>query len=220
MSVQPREGFGSSEEPNRSLYTRSHRHVELPTVSDERDELQRALRRRRSRRGYSPQPLTLDQLSRILWAAQGVTNASGRRTAPSAGALYPLELHLLGCNVHGLPAGLYDYDPTNHGLVLRALECHRSELAAAARFQEWVSMAPALLIIAAVFERTTAKYGERGVRYVHMEVGHAAQNVYLQAASLGIGTVLVGSFEDADVKRVLCLPEEEQPLALMPLGAL
>ena len=83
-----------------------------------------------------------------------------------------------------------------------------------------VATLTALLVIAAVFERTTQKYGERGVRYVHMEAGHVAQNVYLQACSLNLGTVLVGAFDDREVKRVLQLPQDEEPLGLMPLGRL
>ena len=162
----------------------------------------------------------LDELSQVLWSAQGITTPTGKRTAPSAGALYPLELHLLATHVKELPAGLYDYEPLEHALLRRGLEDCRSELAAAAHQQECVRTAAAVLVIAAVFERTTGKYGERGVRYAHMEAGHVAQNVYLQAGALDLGTVLVGAFDDREVKRVLQLRQEEEPLGLMPLGRL
>jgi SagB-type dehydrogenase family enzyme len=122
--------------------------------------------------------------------------------------------------VKELPAGLYEYDPVEHALLQRHLDDCRSELAAAAHQQDCVRTASAVLVIAAVFERTTQKYGERGVRYAHMEVGHVAQNVYLQSGSLNLGTVLVGAFDDREVKRVLQLPQEEEPLGLMPLGRL
>jgi SagB-type dehydrogenase family enzyme len=164
--------------------------------------------------------LAIDEVSQVLWSAQGITSRVGKRTVASAGALYPLELHLVAARVEELPPGLYDYDPLNHALVQRGSEDHRPELAAAAHHQDCVRIAAAVLVIAAVFERTTEKYGKRGVRYVHMEAGHAAQNVYLQAGSLNIGTVLVGTFDDHEVKRVLDLPQEEQPLGLMPLGRL
>lgn len=156
----------------------------------------------------------------MLWSAQGITSPTGQRTVPSAGALYPLELHLLAAHVRDLPAGLYDYEPIRHVLRERDAGDHRADLAAAAHQQDCVRAASAVLVIAGVFQRTTEKYGERGVRYVHMEVGHVAQNVYLQAGLLNLGTVLVGAFDDRAVKRVLQLPREEEPLGLMPLGRL
>jgi SagB-type dehydrogenase family enzyme len=122
--------------------------------------------------------------------------------------------------VKGLPAGLYDYEPVRHILLERSPGDQRSELAAAAHQQDCVRTASAVLVVAAVLERTTQKYGERGIRYAHMEVGHVAQNVYLRAVSLNLGTVLVGAFDDREVKRVLQLPQEEEPLGLMPLGRL
>jgi SagB-type dehydrogenase family enzyme len=183
-------------------------------------ELQLALRNRRSRRAYARESLDLDELSQLLWSAQGITSATGKRTVPSAGALYPLELHLVATRVKELPAGLYDYVPAQHVLRQRSSDDCRSELASAAHDQDCVRAASAILVVAAVLERTTQEYGERGVRYVHMEVGHLAQNVYLQAGSLNLGTVFVGAFDDRKVKQVLQLPPEEEPLGLMPLGRL
>ena len=179
--------------------------------------MEEALRARRSVRRYGHAPLTLDEVSQLLWAAQGVTSRDGGRTAPSAGARYPLALYLVARDVSGLPAGIYQYRPARHDIVSLDSRRQRS-LADAVPTQRWVAEAPAVLVIAAVYERATARYGERGVRYVHMEVGHAAQNVYLQAAALGIGTVFVGAFREDAVSAALGLPQTTQPLGLMPLG--
>jgi SagB-type dehydrogenase family enzyme len=196
------------------------REVRLPSAPRGGGELQLALRNRRSRRAYSREPLGLGELSQVLWSAQGITSAAGKRTAPSAGALYPLELHLLATHVMELPAGLYDYEPVEHALLRHCVQDCRSGLVAAAHQQDCVRTASAVLVIAAVFERTTQRYGERGMRYAHMEAGHVAQNVYLQAGALNLGTVLVGAFDDGEVKRVLQLAQGEEPLGLMPLGRL
>lgn len=180
-----------------------------------------ALRQRRSARAYAGQSLSVADVSQLLWAAQGITSPGGGRTAPSAGALYPLELYLVVGSVTALPAGTYHYRPTPHDLVrVDSGEDRRSALAAAALGQRWLAAGAAILVITAVYERTTVKYGERGVRYVHMEVGHVAQNVYLQATALGIGTVFVGAFQDRAVARILALPDSIQPLGLMPMGRL
>jgi SagB-type dehydrogenase family enzyme len=180
--------------------------------------LERALDQRRSVRRYGDEPLTLDEVSQLLWAAQGITRPGGYRTAPSAGALYPLELYLTGGRVTDLPDGVYHYRPREHELVRVGGEDRRAELAAAALDQSWVRRGAVVLAIAGVYERSAEKYGERGIRYTHIEVGHAAQNVYLQAEALGLGTVMVGAFDDREVREVLDLPEREAPLALLPVG--
>lgn len=177
-----------------------------------------ALAQRRSVREFDNTPLALAGLGQILWAAQGLTDARGYRTAPSAGALYPLEVYVAAGNVVDLPAGIYRYLPREHRLATVTAGDHRADLAAAAVSQHWVADAPAVLVIAAVYERTTGKYGQRGIRYAHMEVGHAAQNVYLQAVALDLGTTFVGAFSDDQVSQVLSLPEDEQPLGIMPVG--
>lgn len=180
--------------------------------------VEEALSRRRSVRAYGDEPLTLAEVSQLLWAAQGVTSERGLRTAPSAGALYPLELYLVAGNVTGLSDGVYRYRPSGHGLA-RVLEGdRREELYLAARSQASVRAAAAIIVFAAIYERTTGKYGERGIRYVHIEVGHAAQNVFLQAAALDLSAVVVGAFQDDAVKRVVTMSEAEQPLYLMPVG--
>ncbi len=180
--------------------------------------LQETLRQRRSLRSFSSRALSLEQASQLLWAAQGITSAAGERTAPSAGALYPLELYLVAGAIEGLPAGLYKYRPDGHELHRRASGDLRHRLAGAALRQDFIKDAPATIAITGVYERVTRKYGGRGERYTHMEVGHAGQNLYLQATALGLGTVMVGAFRDDRVSEVLRLPKAERPLALMPVG--
>jgi len=169
-------------------------------------------------RQYKNQPVTLSDLSQILWAAQGVSGPGDRRTAPSAGALYPLEVSVVAGNVTGLSAGTYSYDPDQHQLTVIAEGDARRSLSRAALDQSSIKNAAAVLVLCAVYERTTVKYGERGIRYVHMEAGHAAQNVSLQAVALNLGTVVIGAFHDDRVRTVLRLSEQEHPLSLMPIG--
>jgi SagB-type dehydrogenase family enzyme len=159
----------------------------------------------------------LPDIGQLLWAAQGSTTDE-RRTVPSAGALYPLEIYLVVGRVEDLPAGVYRYRPDTHDLQRESAGDVRRELADAAHEQEWVAAAPAVVVLAVVYERSTAKYGERGVRYAHMEVGHAAQNVYLEAAAQGLATVEVGAFHDERVAKVLGLKSNIRPVALMPVG--
>ncbi|MGI9544376.1 MAG: SagB/ThcOx family dehydrogenase [Cyclobacteriaceae bacterium] len=193
--------------------------IKLPAPAYEsQTSVEEALKIRRSVREYEKESLTLTQLSQMLWAAQGITRGNSYRTAPSAGALYPLETYVVVGDVHGLPAGVYKYDPHRHGLTLEQEGDKRKTLAHAAVLQNWMAKAPALIVMAAVYRRTTIKYGPRGKRYVHMEVGHAAQNVYLQATSMDLGTVMVGAFMDEVVKKILALKKEEEPLAIMPIG--
>ena len=182
--------------------------------------VEEALLQRRSIREYKDEPLTLTEVSQLLWAAQGVTDSRGYRTAPSAGALYPLELYVVVGRVEGLSTGVYRYVPDGHHLLLVASGDRRAELAAAALGQSSVRDAPIDLVVSAVPERTTKQYGYRGIQYVHMEVGHVGQNVHLQAVSLGLGTVMIGAFTDERVKQVMALPKEEVPLYIMPVGKL
>lgn len=192
--------------------------IELPQPRSEGAvTVEQALRSRRSNRTFSPDPLSLAEVSQLLWAAQGI-KAGVFRTAPSAGALYPLEVYVVVGNVEGLAAGVYHYEPATHGLREVLQGDVRRSLSRAALGQKWAGGGAIALVIAAVYERTTQKYGERGIRYVHMEAGHAAQNVYLQAQALGLGTVVVGAFRDNKVKKVLQLPDEHQPLSIMPVG--
>ena len=180
--------------------------------------LEELLRQRRSVRDYQSTALQLQDISQLLWAAQGITHPAGMRTAPSAGALYPLELYVIAGNVNGMAAGVYHYRVDDHRLTLMQGGDKRKPLAHAALGQAWVRNAAAVVVFAAVYDRTTRKYGERGVRYVHMEVGHAAQNLFLQAGALGLATVVVGAFRDDELADVLQLPDNVRPLVLMPVG--
>jgi SagB-type dehydrogenase family enzyme len=181
--------------------------------------VEEALHKRRSTRDYIDELLTITDISQILWAAQGITEESyGLRTAPSAGALYPLEIYVATNNVKDLPPGLYKYKPQNHSITKISEGDKRTVIANAALGQDAITNSSAIVIITAVPERTAVKYGKRTERYVNIEVGHAGQNIYLQAVSLGLGTVIIGAFKDEALKKVLALPENENPLAIMPLG--
>jgi SagB-type dehydrogenase family enzyme len=194
--------------------------VLLPTPdSGAGHSLERVLAERRSLRAFAPTPLELSELGQLLWAAQGITDARGFRTAPSAGALYPLEIAVIAGAVDGLSEGVYRYEPKSHRLERIGSGDHREALGQAALGQNWLADAPVTIVIAAVYARSTNKYGERGVRYTHMEVGHAAQNLFLQATALGLGTVVIGAFRDDRVSQVLDLPRDVRPLALMPVGS-
>lgn len=171
-------------------------------------------------RDYPDEPLALVEVAQLLWAAQGITSSDGLRAAPSAGALFPLELFLVSGNVANLPAGVYRYRPQQHCLLSVVPGDRRMELCGAALAQEQVLAAPATIVIAAVYSRTTWKYSERGIRYVHMDVGLAAENIYLQATALGLGAVFMGAFHDSEVQRMLSLPPDAEPLCIMPVGRL
>lgn len=194
--------------------------IKLPSpVYDSNTSVEEALLKRRSIRNYSSKQLNLTELSQILWSAQGITDkTSGLRTAPSAGALYPLEIYVAAANVKDLNPGIYKYNPQDHSLKKISEGDKRTEISNASLQQESITSASAIVVITAVYERTSVKYGKRTERYVNMEVGHVGQNIYLQAVSLGLGTVMVGAFNDEALKKVLTLPDNEHPLALYPLG--
>jgi SagB-type dehydrogenase family enzyme len=181
--------------------------------------VEHCIRSRRSVRGFRDRTLTEDELGQLLWAAQGITAADGKRSVSSAGALYPLELYVVSGNVEGLAGGIYRYRPASHELLFVAAGHQREKLVEAARGQAWIASAPAVVCIAAVFERTTVKYGHRGQRYVYMEAGHAAESFMLQAVALGLATTMVGAFDDEQVKHLLRLAPNETPLCLLPVGA-
>ena len=180
--------------------------------------LNAALEARRSIRDFDEVALTLEEIGQLLWAAQGITDPRGFRTAPSAGALFPLEVYLVAGNVEDLAAGVYHYDPSAHALTPIVEGDVRSALAAASLGQSSVADGAAVFVLAAEYERTTRRYGGRGEIYVHIEVGHAGQNIYLQAASLELGTVAIGAFEPDRINELLGLPEAFVPLYVMPVG--
>jgi SagB-type dehydrogenase family enzyme len=193
--------------------------INLPEPRYDSDvSIEQSLLNRRSTRSYTGEPLTLQEVSQLLWAAQGFTDPRGFRTAPSAGALYPLELYLVAGDVEGLTAGVYRYRPGIHQLVKTMEGDKRAELASAALGQSWVEEGAISIVFTAIYEVTTVKYGERGIRYVHMEAGHAAQNLCLQATALGLGIVTVGAFNDEQLAELLNLPGDRQPLYVIPVG--
>jgi len=174
--------------------------------------LEKAVAARRSRRNFLPESLTMEQIGQLAWAAQGQDTRSRYRTVPSAGATYPLELFVV------ISDGLFRYLPAKHSLEKMTDEDLRGSLASAAWGQEFIQAAPMTLVFAAQFIRTTGHYGQRGIRYVYMEAGHAAQNVHLQAEALGLGSVAVGAFDDRSVSEVLSLPVNLEPLYMVVVG--
>lgn len=180
--------------------------------------LEATLAHRRSTRTFKKTPVDLVSVSQLLWAAQGITNRRGLKTAPSAGALYPLEVYVVAGNVMGLEPGIYHYHSQPHELRQVATGDQRQALFSAALSQKAIIKAPVVFVITAVPSRTTGKYGERGIRYVYMEAGHAAQNLWLQAVALDLGSVVIGAFSDLQVGIILELAGNETPLYIMPVG--
>lgn len=174
--------------------------------------LEKAISSRRSRRSFLSEPVSLEQIGQLAWAAQGQDAKSKYRTVPSAGATYPLEVFVVNCD------GLYHYLPAQHSLSQLSNKDLRYELASAAFGQDFIGAAPLTLVFAAQFTRTTGYYGQRGIRYVYMEAGHVVQNVSLQAEALGLGSVAVGAFDDAAVSKVLTLPNQLEPLYMVVVG--
>ena len=194
--------------------------IELPTPLIQGDKsLEQLLQQRRSVREYEKEAtMSLAELGQLLWAAQGITHPRGLRTAPSAGALYPLEIYVVAGNVNGIAPGVYHYQIPQHRLQQQIEGDKRIGLGRASHWQTWMAKAAVIIVFAAEYERTARKYGVRAKRYVHMEVGHAGQNLFLQAEALGLATVVVGAFNDEAVSDVLKLPDEIVPLTLMPVG--
>ena len=188
--------------------------------------VEQALANRRSHRRFLNRELSAEQLSQLLWAAYGITQPmphqpglrGGLRTTPSAGALFPLEIYVVVGNIRGIEPGVYRYDSREHKIIRVIDSDIRNELSRAALGQTMVRDAPVTIVYTAVFSRMTRRYGERGRQYVWIEVGHSAQNVYLQAEALGLGTVAIGAFTDRRVSELLLLPREEEPLYLLPVG--
>lgn len=193
--------------------------ITLPEPAKDGDtSVEEALLARRSVRSYKEAALTLKEVGQLLWAAQGITGPGGKRTAPSAGALYALEVYVVIGNVEGITPGVYRYRPDPHELVKVLDGDQRKALSQAALGQSSVRQGAIDIVITAVYERITGKYGERGIQFTHLEAGHAAQNICLQAVALKLGTVTVGAFDDDSVKQVLSLPDDEVPMYIMPVG--
>lgn len=206
--------------------------IPLPTPClDGRCSVEKALADRRSVREFKDEPMSLAVLSQLLWAAQGVTRKmdkpdwwtgekwqGGMRTAPSAGALYPLEVYVVAGNVEGLDPGVYKYRPLIHELVKVSAGDKRGRMVTRPPGQNWLVQAPCLIVFSVVYAREEVKYAERAVRYVHIEVGHAVENLCLQAVALDLGSTVMGAFKDDMVKQVIGMNEEEQPVAFVPVG--
>jgi SagB-type dehydrogenase family enzyme len=168
-------------------------------------------------RSYGDQTLTWQEIGQLLWAAQGVTldrgsSRLGLRSAPSAGALYPLETYAV------TGEGAYHYQPAEHALLAAPQFGLRQALWEAGLEQDSIREAPAVFVLAAVFQRTAERYGARAARYVYLEAGHAAENLLLQAVALGLAGVVIGAFHDPQVQAALSLPQEHEPLYLIPVG--
>ncbi len=195
--------------------------INLPTPALQGTvSVEQALKSRRTIRRFANKPLTQGQLSQLLWAAYGVTDPRGLRSAPSAGALYPLDIYVVvgERQVSGLAAGVYHYLPEKQALEPGRPGDLRSAVARASLYQAWMAEAPVMLVITGEYRRCQVKYGERGVRYTHMESGHAGQNIFLQAEALGLGAGIVGAFENAAITQTLGLPPAHDPLLIMPVG--
>jgi len=215
-------GRASGNQANNSLIKTGDTQLTYILPSPKTDgaiSVEKTLANRRSQRRFQNRAISAEQLSQILWAAYGITSPrGGLRTAPSAGALYPLEIYAIVGNVEGIEPGVYRYISEEHKIVRTVNGDVRNELSRAALGQRMISDAPASVFYSAIFSRTTGRYGERGRKYVYMEIGHSAQNVYLQAEALGLGTCAIGAFTDNRVKQVLQLPANEEPLYIMPIG--
>jgi len=197
----------------------SNEHIKLPNprVMGEQS-VEMLFKQRRSVRSYEKSPLNLAEVGQLLWSAQGISDAQGLRTSPSAGALYPLTLYVVAGDVNELSSGIYQYNPETHSLLKTVNGDLRKLLQKAAHDQSCVGDGAIIIVFTGIYQRTTRKYGQRGERYVHMEVGHAGQNLFLQAEALQFGTVVVGAFDDDEVRAVLNLDSDVQPLSLMPVG--
>ena len=193
------------------------RSINLPSPElDSETSVEKALSQRRSVRDFADQTLDNKQISQLLWSAQGITADWGGRTAPSAGATYPMEIYIAVNNSESLTPGLYKYENRNHSLRLIKKGSLGKELSQACLGQQSIQEAPVSIIITAVLQRTAVRYGERAQRYVYMEAGHVGQNIYLQAESLGLGTVVIGAFHDDQVQEVLGINEDV--MIIMPVG--
>lgn len=198
---------------------RKDKEITLPEPNiDGGISVEKAIKSRRSVRSYKQDALSIAQVSQLLWAAQGVTSFDGLRSAPSAGALYPIEIYLVAGKVIEIAAGVYKYSNKNHALTKIVDGDKRVGLCDAALSQEWIKDAPAAIVVCGVYERTSKKYGQAAPKYVHMEVGCVAQNVYLQATSLGLGTTFVGAIDEEKVATILNSDKSEHALCILPVG--
>jgi SagB-type dehydrogenase family enzyme len=196
--------------------------ISLPKPSSNGNvSVEKAIKERRTIRDFRDRTLPLANLSQLLWAGQGITDPKEKkRAAPSGGALYPLDIYVIvgEKGVEGIEAGIYRYLPQEHSILLISKGDRRKEIASASLWQSWMAKAPVLFVITAEYKRITSKYGERGVRYALIEVGHVGQNLFLQAEALGLGAGIVGAFNDTEVSKVMGSSAQHEPLLVMPVG--
>lgn len=195
--------------------------IKLPTPhTDGGISVEKALSERRSIRSFRNESLTLDEVSQLLWAAQGVTDDKGHRTSPSAMASYPLEVYLLAGNVTGLPAGVYHYSPQGHNLTTISLGDKIDLLfnASMGDKKDWRASAPAVIIVTGVFERINKVPGEDLSRFVYIEAGTASENLLLEVVSLGLGATYIAGFDENKTREYLGLAAGEEPIGVLPVG--
>ncbi len=201
---------------------REENHMKLPKPRfDGKTSVEKAIKRRRTNRSFLSKSLTLEQLSQILWASQGITEEGGfKRAAPSAGALYPMDVYaIVGKNgVESLKEGIYHYEANSHSISILEEGDFRARAAETALWQMWMARAPLSLVITAEYNRVCGKYGERGVRYAMIEAGHIGQNIFLQACALGLSAGIIGAFRDHDLNKTIRAPASHEPLLVMPVG--
>jgi len=209
-------------EPEKEKEYEGAQEIVLPDPSQGNLTLEEAIDRRRSIRDYSGRPLPIASVSRLLHASSGITGEGGDphlRSAPSAGALYPIETYVVAYRVEGIPSGIYHYRPSGHRLELIREGDFRDEFIAAGLHQDMAGRCNLLYILTAVFRRATWKYGERGYRYAYIEAGAMSQNIYLQATSLGLGSVVMGAFFDDRVLDLIGVDgRKEAPILLQAVG--
>lgn len=188
--------------------------IDLPLPSYKGDiSLEEAIVKRRSIRRFENKELTLVEISQLLWAAYGITDKKNNlRSSPSAGAIYPMEIFLVKSD------GVFKYLPDEHKLRLINNIDIRRDLAKASFNQGFILQAPISIVICAVYSKIKSRYGERGVRYAHLEAGHIAQNIQLQSVALGLGSVCVGAFDDKRVLELLGGFSQCSPLYIIPVG--
>jgi len=193
--------------------------IELPSFAPSRPmNLDSALKQRKSIRDFQVKPISKGQLSYLLWASTGIERIEqGRefRTAPSAGALYPIETYVIANDVRKLEAGLYHYSVKAHELELIMQGDFRRPITAAALGQGMCAAAAAVFVWSAVFERCKWKYGQRAYRYIYLDAGHIAENLALAAVSLNLGTCEIGALFDDEVNAIVGIDGAEESVVLM-----
>jgi SagB-type dehydrogenase family enzyme len=209
----------SDQPPGTDNSTKSREVITLPFPNrDGKVSLEKAIIERKSIRNFSAEELNLNDVSQLLWAAQGITHEGIKRSAPSAGAAYPLELYVLSNKIKGLTGGIYKYNSNEH-IITRVLKVTADKrLIPDITSQSWIADAPLVIVIGANYSRTEKRYGKRAKRYVKLEAGHAAQNILLQATAMNLGAVTVGSFNDTDLKSMIGMENDESPLYILPVG--